>query len=128
MEILLVEDDPTDSKLLTAVLKSSGHRVLEKSSAEKAAEAIKARKPEVVLLDLKLPGMDGLALARLLKQDPDAQHIPIIAVTAASEKFGKEEALAAGCDAYIRKPIDTRKLHEQIVDATARGPGAPEPG
>ena len=128
MEILLVEDDPTDSKLLSAVLKSSGHRVLEKSSAEQAAEEIKARKPEVILLDLKLPGMDGLALARLLKQDPDTQHIPIIAVTAASEKFSKEEALAAGCDAYIRKPVDTRKLHEQIVDAAAHGPGVREQG
>ena len=128
MEILLVEDDPTDSKLLSAVLQATGHRVLEKSSAEQAVEEIKARKPEVILLDLKLPGMDGLALARLLKQDADTQHIPIVAMTAAPEKFSKEEALAAGCDAYIRKPVDTRKLHEQIVSAAANRPGTPEQG
>ena len=128
MNILLVEDDPTDSKLLSAVLKSSGHRVLEKASAEQAVEEIKARKPEMILLDLKLPGMDGLALARRLKQDPDTQHIPIVAITAAPEKFRKEEALAAGCDAYIVKPVDTRKLHEQIVGAAANSPASSEQG
>lgn len=126
MNVLLVEDDPTDLKLFSAVLEACGHHVLKKGSAEQAVEEIKARKPEVILLDLKLPGMDGLALARRLKQDPDTQHIPIVAVTAASEKFSKEEALAAGCDAYIVKPVDTRKLHEQIVHAAAPGPGAPE--
>src|SRR5665213_1813965 len=103
MNILLVEDDPTDMKLLSAVLKSSGHRVLEKATAEQAFEEIKARHPEVILLDLKLPGMDGLALARLLKQNPATSHIPIVAMTAAREKFSKDEALAAGCNAYILK-------------------------
>jgi CheY-like chemotaxis protein len=128
MNILIVEDDPTDRKLMSAVLKSSGHRVLEKATAEQAFEEIKARHPEVILLDLKLPGMDGLALARRLKQDPDTQHIPIVGITAAREKFSKEEALKAGCDAYIVKPVDTRKLSEQIVSATAHKGGPPEKG
>lgn len=121
MNILLVEDDPTDMKLLSAVLASNGHRVLEKGSAEQAVEQIKTRQPEVILLDLKLPGMDGLELARRLKEDPDTRHIPIVAITAAREKFSKEEALAAGCDAYIVKPVDTRKLNDQIVSATTPG-------
>lgn len=124
MDILLVEDDPTDSKLLSAVLKSSGHRVLEKASAEQAVEAIKAGRPEVILLDLKLPGMDGLMLARRLKKDPETQHVPIVAITAAPEKFSKEEALSAGCDAYILKPVDTRKLPKQIVSTAANSPKA----
>lgn len=123
MNILIVEDDPTDMKLLSAVLKSGDHRVLEKGSAEQAFEEIKVRHPEVILLDLKLPGMDGLTLARLLKQNPATRHIPIVAITAAREKFGKEEALAAGCDAYIVKPVDTRNLSEQIVSAAARQGG-----
>lgn len=128
MNILLIEDDPTDSKLFGAVLESSGHRVLRMDSAEHVAKEIKARKPEVILLDLNLPGMDGLALARLLKQDPDTQNIPIVAVTAAPEKFSREEALAAGCDAYIRKPVDTRNLSQQIGNAAAKPPKAPEQG
>ena len=123
MNILIVEDDPTDMKLMSAVLKSSGHRVLEKASAEQAFEEIKAHPPEVVLLDLKLPGMDGLALVRLLKQNPATSHIPIVAMTAAPEKFSKDEALTAGCDAYILKPVDTRKLPQQIVSAAAHKGG-----
>jgi two-component system cell cycle response regulator len=120
MNILLIEDDPTDLKLLCAVLRTSGHRVLEHASAEQAVKEIKARQPEVVILDLKLPGMDGLTLARALKADPDTQHIPIVAVTAAAELFPRDKALAAGCDAYILKPIDTRKLPEQVESVTRR--------
>lgn len=128
MNILLVEDDPTDSKLLGAVLESSGHRVLKMESGEQAVEEIKPRKPELILLDLQLPGMNGLALARLLKQDPDTRHIPIVGMTAAPEKFSREEALAAGCDAYIVKPVDTRKLSQQITGTAAKPPGEPEQG
>lgn len=128
MNVLIVEDDPTDSKLFGVVLEASGHRVLKMDSAEQAVEEIKARKPELILLDLNLPGMDGLALARRLKQDPDTRHIPIVAVTGASEKFSKEEALAAGCDAYIVKPVDTRKLSQQIASAAGKPPGVPEQG
>ena len=126
MNILLVEDDPTDMKLLSAVLKYSGHRVLEKASAEQAADEIKASKPEVILLDLKLPGMDGLALARRLKQDPATKHIPIVAITAAPETFSKSAALAAGCDAYIGKPVNTRKLNAQVMNIVAHRGGPPE--
>ena len=120
MNILLVEDDPTDLKLLSAVLQSSGHRVFEKGSAEQALVEIKRCQPEVILLDLNLPGMDGLALARRLKQDPATKHIPIVAVTAGAEQFSRDAALAAGCDAYIVKPVDTRKFSEQVTEAAER--------
>ena len=122
MNILLVEDDPTDMKLLSAVLASSGYSVFEKGSAEQAVEEIKLRQPEIILLDLKLPGMDGLALARLLKQNPDTRHIPIVAMTAASERFSRQDAFDAGCDAFILKPVDTRRLSAQIASATAQFP------
>ncbi len=115
MNILLVEDDPTDMKLLNAVLKFSGHRVLEKGSAEQALEQIRASQPEMVLIDLKLPGMDGFTLARLLKSDSGTRHIPIVAITAAPEKFSREEAIVAGCDAFVTKPIDTRKLPAEVA-------------
>jgi CheY-like chemotaxis protein len=120
MDILLVEDNPTDRKLVSAVLTSCGHDVLENSTAEQAVEAIKARHPEVIVLDLKLPGMNGLALARRLKQDPHTRHIPIIAVTAAIEIFAREEALAAGCDAFLVKPVNTRTLPDQVVSTSSQ--------
>lgn len=120
MNILLVEDDPIDMKLLSAVLDTSGHRVLGKISAEEAVEEIKRHHPELILLDLKLPGMDGLALARQLKQNPATRHIPIVAITAALEKFSREDALAAGCDAYIVKPVDTRKLSAQVAKVAGK--------
>jgi two-component system cell cycle response regulator len=117
MNILLIEDDPTDTKLLTAVLSFSGHQVFCRGSAEQAAEEIRAHQPDVILLDLKLPGMDGLKLARLLKDNPKTHAIPIVAITAAVEKFSEAEALAAGCDAFIMKPVNTRKLPDQIAKA-----------
>lgn len=119
MNVLLVEDDPTDSKLLSAVLNSSGCHVLEKASAEQALGEISGHSLDVIVLDLKLPGMGGLELVRLLKTDPSTSHIPVIAITAAPEKFSREAALAAGCDAYITKPVDTRQLPHQVMNASA---------
>jgi CheY-like chemotaxis protein len=70
--------------------------------------------------------MDGLALTRRLKQDPATKHIPIVAITAAPETFSKSAALAAGCDAYIVKPVDTRKLNAQVMNTAAHQSGPPE--
>jgi len=74
----------------------------------------------VILLDLGLPRVDGLTLARKLKSDPDKKHIVIVAVTAYPERFPSEEALAAGCDAYIVKPINTRNLTGQVASAVEK--------
>jgi DNA-binding response OmpR family regulator len=117
MNILIIEDDPTDLKLLIAVLDHSGHHAIGKATAELALAEIKARKPEMILLDLKLPDLPGLELARRLKADPDTQSIPIVAVTALRDQFSRGDALAAGCDAYIVKPVDTRTLSAQIESA-----------
>ena len=125
MNILIVEDDPTDMKLLSVVLDASGHHVLGKASAEEAAREIARRQPELILLDLKLPGMDGLALARIIKQNPATRAIPIVAITAAREKFTREDALGAGCDAFLLKPVDTRKLSEQVTRAADKYPSRP---
>lgn len=121
MKILVIEDDPTDRKLFSVVLGTGGHCVLEQASAEATLETAKAGRPELILLDLNLPGIDGLALARRLKADPDTRAIPIVAVTAAPERYSREAALAAGCDAFILKPIDTRKLPEAVAALAEAG-------
>ncbi|MBI3886947.1 MAG: response regulator [Opitutae bacterium] len=120
MKILVVEDDPTDLKLLIAVLDASGHQVLGQPSAEAALAEIRRQQPELIVLDLRLPGMDGLALARLLKADSATRTIPIVALTAAREIYDREDALAAGCDAYLVKPVNTRSFASQVTDVAAR--------
>jgi two-component system cell cycle response regulator len=102
------------------VLSTDGHEVRQAEAVNRALEEIAKSAPEVILLDLALPGTDGLALARLLKADPQKKHIVVIAVTAYPERYSKTQALAAGCDAYIEKPINTRKLTEQVFNVVEK--------
>jgi CheY-like chemotaxis protein len=120
MKILVVEDEPASLKLANLVLAYEGHDVSEAEAVDKALEQILKSEPEAILLDLELPGPDGLTLARLLKSNPKTSHIGIIAVTAFPERFSQEAARAAGCDGYIVKPINTRKLPQQITDAVEK--------
>jgi len=124
MKILVVEDEPICMKLAHVVLSSDGHEVTRAEAVLNAMDEIARSMPEVILLDLAMPYIDGLALARKLKGDPETKHTVIIAVTAYPERYTRTEALAAGCDAYILKPIDTRKLTEQVMEA--RGMQSPE--
>jgi CheY-like chemotaxis protein len=96
--------------------------VSDAEAAEQALYAIKQQKPDLILLDLVLPGMDGLALVRKLKADPETFAIPVVAVTSHPERFAKKDALAAGCEAYLIKPIDTRKLPRLISDVAEDRP------
>ena len=120
MNILLIEDEPTDRKLAGVVLKTSGHIVREMTSAEEAIEAIAADPPELILLDLKLPGINGLELIRKLKESSTTRDIPIVVMTAFPEWFEKNKTLAAGCDAYFVKPLNTRTLSQQVAEVVAR--------
>jgi len=107
---LIVDDQPTNLKLLVYLLSSKGYEVETASDAHSALEVLKRFQPRVILMDLQLPGMDGLALTRQLKADPRTRGIVIIAVTASAMKGDEEKALQAGCDGYVTKPIDTRAL------------------
>ena len=120
MKILVIEDHDVDLKLADLVLSTAGHDVSAVEAAEQAFAAIKEDRPQLILLDLDLPGMDGLALARKLKADPDMRDIYVVAVTCYSEQYPKVAALAAGCDAYLLKPINTRELSDQLT-AVAEG-------
>lgn len=122
MKVMVIEDDPTDLKLMGAVLKISGHSVDGRNTAEDAMEALAADQPDVILLDLRLPGMDGLTLVRQLKANAATCQIPIVAMTAYPDNYQREELLAAGCNAYIVKPIDTRELPNQLEAIAGKKP------
>jgi CheY-like chemotaxis protein len=120
MKVLIIEDDPTDMKLMGAVLKMSGHIVGQSTSAEEAVDAIAADRPDIILLDLRLPGIDGLTFLRQLRAKAETRPIPVVAVTAYPERYRRDEMLAAGCDAWITKPIDTRDLPGTLEEAAKK--------
>src|SRR5258706_7164840 len=128
MKILVVEDEPASLKLANLVLSDSGHEVTEAYSAEEALKTVHDNCPDIILLDLALPGIDGLSLAKQLKEDSRTRGIPIVAVTAYPERFPKEGVLRARCDAYITKPINTRTLAHQVSGLSNLPDRGPQPG
>ena len=118
--ILIVDDNPTNLKLVSYVVKAHGHDVATAGDAMAAVASIEQDRPTLILMDLQLPGIDGLELTRRLKADPKTRAIPIIAVTAYAMKGDLEKAIAAGCDDYVTKPIDTRTLPDVIARHVAR--------
>jgi two-component system, cell cycle response regulator DivK len=108
--ILIVDDNPANLKLTSYLLTSRGYQVRTALDASEALEALEVSRPRLILMDIQLPGMDGLALTRALKSAPTTKDILIVAVTAFAMKGDDQKALAAGCDGYITKPIDTREL------------------
>jgi CheY-like chemotaxis protein len=108
--ILVVDDNYLNLKLTKVLLDGEGYAVATAQDAEEAMRFLERVKPRLILMDLQLPGMDGLALTRRLKADPATSPIIILALTAYAMKGDEEKALAAGCDGYIPKPIDTGTL------------------
>jgi len=113
--ILIVDDNPVNLKLATDVLEMEGYAVEKAVDAEQAQEMLKSATPDLILMDIALPGMDGLTLTRKLKADERLKDVPVVAMTAFAMKGDEQKALAAGCDGYISKPIDTRKLPQQVA-------------
>ncbi len=118
----MIEDDPSHLKLAHVVLSAAGHTVSVAEAAEKALNLIKLDRPQVILLDLSLPGMDGLMLLRQLKADPETRDILVVAVTSYPDKFIKKDALVLGCEAYLVKPINTRTLAAVVSGVAERSP------
>jgi CheY-like chemotaxis protein len=127
VRILVVDDNPTNLKLVVDVLEYEGHRVITAGDAEVAQSIIARTPPDLILMDIALPGMDGLTLTRLLKADPRTEHIRIVALTAFAMVGDDNKATAAGCAGYITKPIDTRRFPAQVaaylVDLPAKPAG-----
>lgn len=113
--ILIVDDNPVNLKLARVLLTSHGYDVRTATDAEEALAVLDTFHPRLVLMDLQLPGMDGLALTRRLKTDPVTRHIRVVALTAYAMKGDEQRARSAGCDGYIAKPIDTRTLPETVA-------------
>jgi CheY-like chemotaxis protein len=112
--ILVVDDNPLNIKLVADVLGSEGFTVERAQDALQAQAILKHSLPDLILMDIALPGMDGLTLTRLLKADARLSHIPVVALTASAMKGDDKKALAAGCAGYITKPIDTRDFARQV--------------
>lgn len=104
-KVLVIEDNPANMKLAVLILEHGGYEVLRASTAEDGIKIAHESHPDIILMDIQLPGMDGLAATRLLKQDQLTSGIKIIALTAFAMEGDKEKIRAAGCDAYICKPI-----------------------
>jgi CheY-like chemotaxis protein len=116
MKILIVDDNPTDLKLMSELFRMSGHAVYEKTSSEGVLDSIVTERPDVIVLDLRLPETDGLTLIRQLRGDSDTAQILIVAVTAYPDSYSRSELRSAGCHACIVKPFDTRRLPKQIEE------------
>jgi CheY-like chemotaxis protein len=106
--VLVVEDNPLNLELVKALLEKLGYTVLVAGTAEEGIECAKAKQPHLILMDVNLPGTDGLTATAILKAEPATKHIPVVALTAHAMKGDDERVLSAGCDGYMPKPIDTR--------------------
>ncbi len=113
--ILVVDDNAMNLKLASRVLEAYGFRVTCVGSGEEALQSIERELPDLVLMDIALPGIDGLTLTRQLKADARYQGMKIVALTASAMKGDDVKAYAAGCDGYIPKPIDTRTFASQVA-------------
>lgn len=123
--VLVVDDNPANSKLARVVLAAAGHDVVTAGDADEALAAIGARAPDIILMDLQLPGMDGLELTRRLRADPATAAIPIVALTAYAMRGDEQRALEAGCSGYLTKPIDTRTLNASVMRYLEAAGGGP---
>src|ERR1035438_5645501 len=127
--ILVVDDAPVNLKLAAAVLRSEGYSVRLACNAEEALMTLRTKVPDLLLVDLQLPGMNGLELTRHLRQDARTREMLIVALTASVMAGAQQQAFDAGCDGFIGKPIDTRSLGGRLRAFLEGGPGTvPETG
>jgi two-component system, cell cycle response regulator DivK len=114
-QILLVEDNEVNRRLAGFLLRSQGYQVREATTALAAFEILDKERPDLIVMDIQLPGMDGLEATRKLKEQPATADIPVVAVTSYAMKGDREKALAAGCAGYVTKPIDKNTFLQEVA-------------
>ena len=119
--ILVAEDDVDNRRIVVKVLTVEGHETLEAADGRTTVELARRERPDLILMDLAMPGMDGWEAARRLKADPETADIPIIALTAFAMRGDEERARQAGCDAYLSKPCRPQTIRDVVRQFLARG-------
>jgi len=120
LRILVVEDSPVNMALTVAILENAGHAVLQAEHAAVGMELARGEKPDLILMDIQLPDIDGLAATRMLKADSRTAHIPVIALTAFAMKGDEDDTRAAGCDGYVTKPIRCKEFLSELTSVMGR--------
>ena len=128
MKLLIVDDNATNLKLARVLLSGEGFAVRTAADAEEALETLETFAPRLILMDIQLPGMDGLELTRRLKSDDRFRRVPIVALTAYAMKGDEQKAIAAGCDGYLTKPFDSATLEAVVAKHLARARDGPSGG
>lgn len=118
--ILIIEDSPLNLELLTFVLSTAGHDLLQADRALRGIEIARQASVDLILMDINMPGMDGVEAARTLRAHPETRGIPIVAVTALAMAGDKERIIAAGFDDYIAKPVDFALVLEKVAQFTGQ--------
>ncbi len=114
--ILIVEDEPKNLKLLRDLLQVSGYTTIEATDGKQGVELAQSKKPDLILMGVQMPVMDGLEATRILKADTATRNIPILALTSYAMKGDEERILEAGCDGYLAKPIDIKELLKEVTE------------
>ena len=113
--ILIIEDDELNMKLMRGVLQLGNGQILEAKSAEEGIQLARVHHPNLILMDIRLPGMNGLEATRFIKDDPELKDIPVVALTAYAQEEDEAEAIDSGCTAFIPKPIESRSFRKKIA-------------
>ncbi len=114
--ILIVEDEPRNLKLIRDLLQATGYLTLEATDGVEGIELAKDHKPDLILMDILMPTMDGFEATKILKADAETRNIPIIALTSYAMKGDEEKLRGVGCDGYIAKPIDTKEFLKKVAE------------
>ena len=122
-KVLVVEDNPTNMRVIRMVLSNKGYSVLEATDGEEALVVAMEGRPDLIVMDIQLPKMDGLEVTRRLRQTPEFKQTPIIALTASAMEGDREKIIAAGCDEYISKPVNTRQFPQLVAEMLQQGGG-----